>query len=103
MVPRVVIEGAVHRKLVGLLTKPMSIAALQPVADAFQGVVSDHRVCQPLAVTARQLKKRAGNSTRIARRACPLRTRRATNCDARSSVPNLRSDPAPAATAARFV
>lgn len=47
-----------------------------------------------------QMKKRAGNSTRIARRACPLRIKRATICDARNSVPSLRSEPVPAATAA---
>ena len=56
--------------------------------------------CLPVVARAGRLKKRAGNSLSIVRRACPLRIRRAAVCDARSRSSNLGCEPVPATTAA---
>ena len=60
--------------------------------------------CLPVVVRARRLKRGVGNSTSIARRASPLRIRRAVVCNAWSCYSNLGCEPVPATTAAiRFI
>lgn len=69
-----VVESTDHLKLVGVVTE----------RDVCCGVAADDRraskrscdPCLPVVRRASRLKKRAGDSTSSARRACPLRTKR---------------------------
>ena len=68
-------EDTAHLKLVGVVTEH----------DVYGGVAADDQRawkrscdhCLPVVMRASRLKQRAGNSTSIARGACPLRIRRA--------------------------